>query len=111
MNRLVGKRVLITGASAGIGEACARYFAEQGSDLLLSARRLDRIEALASELAEAHGIETHTAAVDVTDRDAVSAYVDSLAANGLIPDVLVNNAGKAKGLDTVQEGDLDHWTR
>ena len=109
MNRLVGKRVLITGASAGIGEACARYFAEQGSDLLLSARRLDRIEALASELADAHGIETHTAAVDVTDRDAVSAYVDSLAADGLIPDVLVNNAGKAKGLDTVQEGDLDHW--
>ncbi|MGB1656515.1 MAG: SDR family NAD(P)-dependent oxidoreductase [Longimicrobiales bacterium] len=109
MNRLAGKRVLITGASAGIGEACARHFAAQGAHLLLSARRLERIEALASELADAHGVETHTAAVDVTDRDSVATYVDGLAADGLTPDVLVNNAGKAKGLDTLQEGDLDHW--
>lgn len=109
MNRLAGKRVLITGASAGIGEACARHFAAQGAHLLLSARRLERIEALASELTDAHGVETHTAAVDVTDRDSVARYVDGVAADGLTPDVLVNNAGKAKGLDTLQEGDLDHW--
>jgi NADP-dependent 3-hydroxy acid dehydrogenase YdfG len=109
MNRLAGKRVLITGASAGIGEACARHFAAQGAHLLLSARRLERIEALASELADAHGVEIHTAAVDVTDRDSVATYVDGLSADGLTPDVLVNNAGKAKGLDTLQEGDLDHW--
>ena len=109
MNRLAGKRVLITGASAGIGEACARHFAAQGAHLLLSARRLERIEALASELADAHGVDIHTAAVDVTDRDSVATYVDGLSADGLTPDVLVNNAGKAKGLDTLQEGDLDHW--
>jgi 3-hydroxy acid dehydrogenase/malonic semialdehyde reductase len=109
MNRLAGKRVLITGASAGIGEACARHFAAQGAHLLLSARRLERIEALASELADTHGVQAHTASVDVTDRDSVAAYVDGLVADGLVPDVLVNNAGKAKGLDTVQEGDLDHW--
>jgi len=108
MNRLAGKRVLITGASAGIGEACARHFAAQGAHLLLSARRLERIEALASELADTHGVQAHTASVDVTDRDSVAAYVDGLVADGLVPDVLVN-AGKAKGLDTVQEGDLDHW--
>ncbi|MGB0542246.1 MAG: SDR family NAD(P)-dependent oxidoreductase [Longimicrobiales bacterium] len=109
MNRLADKRVLITGASAGIGEACARHFAAQGAHILLSARRLDRIQTLASELTTAHGIETHTAAVDVTDRDAVSTYVEDLVSEGLVPDVLINNAGKAKGLDTVQEGNLDHW--
>ena len=109
MNRLAGKRVLITGASAGIGEACSRHFAAQGAHLLLSARRLERVDALASELADAYGVETHTATVDVTDRDSVAAYVGGLVADDLIPDVLVNNAGKAKGLDTLQEGDLDHW--
>ena len=64
---------------------------------------------LAAELADRHGIETHTAVLDVTDRSAVAQYVDDLVGEGLIPDVLVNNAGKAKGLDTLQEGDLDHW--
>ena len=109
MNRLAGKRVLITGASAGIGAACARYFAEQGANLLLSARRTDRVQALASALAEKHGIEAHGHALDVTDRDAVGSYVDTLAADGLLPDILINNAGKAKGLSTFQDGSLDHW--
>jgi serine 3-dehydrogenase len=109
MNRLEGKRVLITGASAGIGEACARHFAAQGAHLLLSARRLDRIAALAKELAEKHGIEARADTLDVTDRDAVSAYVDGLLARGLVPDILINNAGKAKGLDKLHEGSVDHW--
>ena len=109
MNRLAGKRVLITGASAGIGEACARHFAAQGSHLLLSARRRERVQGLADELAAEHGIEAHAHALDVTDRDGVQAYVAELAAEGLIPDVLINNAGKAKGLDPLQEGSIDHW--
>jgi serine 3-dehydrogenase len=100
---------MITGASAGIGEACARYFAEQGSHLLLSARRQDRIEALAASLAEAHGVEAHAHALDVTDRGAIEAYVDARVAEGLVPDILINNAGKAKGLDTLQDGSPDHW--
>jgi serine 3-dehydrogenase len=109
MNRLAGKRVLITGASAGIGEACARHFAAQGAHLLLSARRAERVQELADELAKEHGVEAHAHALDVTDRDAVKAYVDTLVSDGLIPDVLINNAGKAKGLDKLQEGSLDHW--
>jgi serine 3-dehydrogenase len=100
---------MITGASAGIGKACARYFAEQGSHLLLSARRQDRIEALAASLAEAHGVEAHAHALDVTDRGAIEAYVDARVAEGLVPDILINNAGKAKGLDTLQDGSPDHW--
>jgi 3-hydroxy acid dehydrogenase/malonic semialdehyde reductase len=109
MNRLEGKRVMITGASAGIGEACARYFAEQGAHLLLSARRLDRIEALAASLVDAHGVEAHGHALDVTDRGAVEAYVKARVAEGLVPDILLNNAGKAKGLDKLQDGSPDHW--
>ena len=109
MNRLAGKRVLITGASAGIGEACAEAFAERGAHLLLSARRLERVQAVADRLAEAHGVEVHAAAVDVADRAAVAEYVADLNAEGLAPDILVNNAGKARGLDKLHEGSLDDW--
>jgi serine 3-dehydrogenase len=109
MNRLAGKRVLITGASAGIGEACARHFAERGAHLLLSARRIERVQALADDLAEQHGIEARADALDVVDRDAVAAYAADLTAHDQVPDVLINNAGKAKGLDKLQDGSLDHW--
>ena len=109
MNRLIGKRVLITGASAGIGEACARRFAEQGAHLLLSARRLERVQALAEELREEHGIEAHAHAVDVADRDRVAEYLKTLERLDLLPDILVNNAGKAVGLDKLHEGSLDDW--
>lgn len=109
MNRLEGKRVLITGASAGIGEACARHFAARGAHVLVSARRVERVQSLADALAEEHGIEAHAHALDVTDREAVQAYVAELVEGGLVPDVLINNAGKAKGLDKLQDGSLDHW--
>jgi len=109
MNRLAGKRVLITGASAGIGEACARHFAAHGCHLLLSARRIDRVKALAEELAAEHGIDARAHVLDVTDRGSVKRYIDEVVADGLVPDILINNAGKAKGLDKLQEGSLDHW--
>lgn len=100
---------MITGASAGIGEACARHFAERGSHLHLTARRLDRLQALAEELSAAHGIETEAHPLDVTDRDAVFAYASRLADSGCVPDVLVNNAGKGRGLDKLHEGSTEHW--
>jgi serine 3-dehydrogenase len=109
INRLIGKRVLITGASAGIGEACARHFAEQGAHVLLAARRLERVQALAEELREAHGVEAHAHAVDVADRARVTEYVDTLERLDLLPDILVNNAGKARGLDKLHEGSIDDW--
>jgi serine 3-dehydrogenase len=109
MNRLIGKRVLVTGASAGIGEACVRRFAEQGAHVLLAARRLDRIEKLAEELRDAHGVEAHAHAVDVTDQARVVEYVETLERLDLLPDVLVNNAGKARGLDKFHEGSIEDW--
>ena len=109
INRLIGKRVLITGASAGIGEACARRFAEQGAHLLLSARRLERVEALAQGLRKEHGIEAHAHAVDVASREDVARYAGTLERLDLLPDILVNNAGKARGLDKLHEGSIEEW--
>ena len=109
MNRIAGRRALITGASAGIGEACAHAFAQHGVHLVLTARRAERVEKLASDLAAAHGVEAEGHRLDVTDRGAVAAFVDGLAESGLVPDILVNNAGKARGLDKLHEGDIDDW--
>ena len=109
MNRLEGKRVLITGASAGIGKACAEAFAERGAHVAISARRVERVEALAAGLREAHGVDVRTAALDVTDRTAVQAYVDELEGDGFAVDILVNNAGKARGKEKLHEGDIDDW--
>ena len=109
MNRLIGMRVLITGASSGIGEACARAFATQGANLVLAARREDRVDEVAKFLTRAHGIDARAYRLDVTDRDAVSAFVDEIESDDLLPDILVNNAGKAVGLDKLHEGDIADW--
>ncbi len=104
-----GRLVFITGASSGIGEACARAFAAGGDRLLLAARRLDRLEALARELADAHGTEVHAARLDTTDRKAVEGFLPGLPAAWRSVDILVNNAGKAVGLDPLQAGNADDW--
>lgn len=109
MNRLIGKRVLITGASAGIGEACARAFAAQGANLLLTARRQERVDELAIWLTRTFGVDVRSWRLDVTDREAVSAFVEELEADDLLPDILLNNAGKAVGLDKLHEGDIADW--
>jgi len=109
MNRIQGRTVLVTGATAGIGEACARRFAAEGARLVLLGRRVERLEALSSGLHEARGTEIRTAALDVRDRGAVEALRDELEASDFLPDVIVNNAGKARGLEPVHEGDPDDW--
>ena len=103
------RTVLITGASAGIGEACARAFAQAGARLILTARRLDRLQALAAELASAHGTECHLLAMDVRDRDGVAAGIAALPAEWAAIDVLVNNAGLARGTEKVPAGDPAEW--
>ncbi len=110
-NRIEGRAVLVTGASSGIGEACARRFAAAGADLVLWARRIERLEALAAELERQHGAVVRFAAVDVRDRAAVFREAEALHEHGWVPDVLVNNAGLAVGLSALQEGDPDDWER
>lgn len=106
-----GKRVLITGASSGIGAACARRFAAEGCELVLWARRADRLARLADELEAQHGRHAHVAGVDVRDRDVVLKAVDALVEADAVPHVLVNNAGLASGMSKVQEGSFDDWDR
>ena len=84
---------LITGASAGIGAAIAREFAAHGFDLVLTARRGDRLEALARELAAAHGCTAHVIVADLSDPAAPTRIFDEVARKGLTVDALVNNAG------------------
>lgn len=102
---------LITGASSGIGAACARRFAAEGHDLAIWARRLERLDDLARKLTLEYGITVHTASVDVRDRPAVGEAACSLAGDAKVPDVLINNAGLASGFDFVQDGTFDDWDR
>ncbi len=84
---------MVTGASAGIGEALATVFAEHGFDLVLTARREDRLRALALDLSEKHGIRTHVVVADLADPSAPSSIMHEVSAAGLSIDALVNNAG------------------
>ena len=111
MSRISGKTILVTGASAGIGAACARRFAAEGAHLVLWARRRERLDTLAAELSKAHGITVRVDPVDVRDRAAVGRAARALLAAGPAPDVLLNNAGLASGLSLVQDGDLEDWDR
>lgn len=88
-----GRTALVTGASAGIGRAFAVLLAARGYDLILVARRADRLEALAAEMQAAHGIRAHVLPEDLADPAAPARIVDTVAARGLQVDVLVNNAG------------------
>jgi serine 3-dehydrogenase len=110
MNRIRGKLALITGASSGIGLSCARRFAAEGVNLVLWARRRDRLDALAAELAP-HDVSVRIDQVDVRDRAAVNRAAEALLRDGLVPDILLNNAGLAAGLDKLHEGDIDDWDR
>ena len=110
MSRIQGKLALITGASSGIGQSCARRFAADGANLVLWARRKERLDALAGEL-RGVGVTVHTAGVDVRDRAVVFAAAESLLRDVGVPDILLNNAGLAAGLAKTHEGDPDDWDR
>ena len=109
MNRIEGRTAIVTGATAGIGEACARALAKMGARMVLAARRSDRLEALARGIAGDGAPEPLTATLDVRDRAGVDDFVARLERDGPVPDILVNNAGLARGLDTVQEGSPRDW--
>lgn len=101
--------VLITGASSGFGEACARRYAEAGHPLVLTARRGDRLEELRSELS-GH-VPVHVAPLDVRDREAVAGLVAGLPADFADIGILINNAGLALGTQPAHEVDIGDWDR
>ncbi len=101
--------VFITGASSGIGLACARAFASAGTRLILAARREDRLDALAGELQREFGTAVLQLRLDVRNRPAVESAISGLPADWKEIDTLINNAGLARGLDKLHEGDVDDW--
>ncbi len=109
MTRLKDSVVFITGASAGIGEACARAFAAEGARLLLAARRLDRLQALEPDLRKAGAADVHSLALDVRNSSAVESAISSLPGNWSSINILVNNAGLSRGLDKLHNGKLQDW--
>ena len=109
--RIAGRLALVTGASAGIGEAIARRLARDGANLALWARRADRLARLAEEIAADSGVKVDTGAVDVRDYDTVRAEAARVTEAAGIPDIVVNNAGLAVGMRSVQDADVDAWNR
>lgn len=99
---------LVTGATSGIGEACARKLAMIGYNMIITGRRADRLDALAQELS-AMGVGVVTLEFDVRDRKAATAAIQGLPAEWQEIDVLVNNAGGAWGLEPEYEGNYEDW--
>jgi NADP-dependent 3-hydroxy acid dehydrogenase YdfG len=100
------KTVLITGASAGFGAACARKYRGERARLVLAARRLDRLEKLQEELSDT---ETLIIQLDVRDRQSVAETLTGLPETYREVDILINNAGLALGLEPAHEADMDNW--
>ncbi|MFC1492964.1 SDR family oxidoreductase [candidate division KSB1 bacterium] len=109
MNSLKGKTVFITGASAGIGMACAECFAEAGSRIVLTARREDRLQEAAKLLNEKYSSETLIRKMDVTDNNEVKTVIGGLPEDWKDIDILINNSGLAFGMNKIHESDPDDW--
>jgi NADP-dependent 3-hydroxy acid dehydrogenase YdfG len=101
--------VLITGATAGFGEACARKFAANGYDLIITGRRQERLTALQQDLEKANGVKVLPLTFDVQDEKAVSSALEQIPDSWKAVDILINNAGLALGLSTIDEGSLSDW--
>jgi len=105
----MNKIVLITGATAGFGEACAYKFAENGYNLILNGRRNERLEILKEKLQKLFNINIHLLPFDVRNKEQVFTSLEQVPQEWRSIDVLVNNAGLALGRDLIQEGDIEDW--
>jgi len=105
----MAKIALITGATSGIGAACADTFAAQGYDLILIARRENLLLALAQELSGKYGVQVKKIQADVRDKENINYVLDTLTADWKNVDVLINNAGLSQGLDPIDKGDTEDW--
>lgn len=109
MKNLKGKIVLITGATSGIGKASAYKFAELGCDLILAARRQDRLELISEELKTKFSIDVKTIQLDVQNYENVKAMSESLEGKWKKVYLLLNNAGLARGMASVKDGSVLDW--
>ena len=105
----MNKTILITGATSGIGLACARKFAENGDKVILTGRNEQRLAEIRKTLTD-KGAQVLTLAFDVRDSEKAKEYIDGLPAEWKEIDVLVNNAGLALGVDREYEGDIEEWS-
>ena len=105
------KIALITGATSGIGRACAYTFAKNNHDLIITGRRKDRLEQISKELISAYGINVLPLAFDIRNKSEVVDAISSLSDKWQQIDILINNAGLAVGLNTIQNGETDDWDR
>jgi serine 3-dehydrogenase len=109
MSLLKGKITFITGASAGIGKACAKVFAREKSNLILTARRIDKLISLAKNLEKDYKIKVKCIGLDVRNYEQVEKMVNCLDSNWKKIDILINNAGLSRGLDKIHEGKREDW--
>lgn len=105
MNRIV----FITGATSGIGMACAQKFAFSGDTLIINGRRIDRLQKLKADLENNFGVKVHVSAFDVQDRDAVFSAISNFPEEYKNVDILINNAGLALGKDFFDTADINDW--
>jgi NADP-dependent 3-hydroxy acid dehydrogenase YdfG len=106
-----GKWVLITGATSGIGRACAEIFAKNGANLILTGRRSDRLESAQNILIEKYNIKVKTYTFDIRDFNEAVKMANDLQSAEITPDILINNAGLASGKDKIYEGLISDWEK
>lgn len=105
----MSKIILITGASSGFGKAIAAKFAAGGWNLILTARRKEKLEAVAADLEKQFGIKTLSLVFDIQNKEAVFEHLGDLPTEWQAVDILVNNAGLALGRDSFQDANLEDW--
>jgi 3-hydroxy acid dehydrogenase / malonic semialdehyde reductase len=105
------KTVLITGATSGIGMACAYQFGANGHRIILTGRRIDRLEKIKSDIENKFSTEVYILPFDIRDNHQVTNAIESLPIEWNSIDILINNAGLAVGLNKIQDGELDDWER
>lgn len=106
-NRIHGKTVMITGATSGIGEACAFSFASMGTNLVITGRRKEKLDEVARHIRGQYPVEVFTGNFDVRDRKECIEFMDCL--DNMPVDILINNAGLSRGLEPADKAGLDDW--
>ena len=105
----MSKLILITGATSGIGKASATIFAKKGCNLIITGRRAEKLEQLSQKLQKKYAVDIMTLCFDVRKLEEVKSAIDKLKGKWKNIDILLNNAGLAKGFDEIHEGDINDW--